>query len=399
MTVSALQLVDGAAGDREDRLRVAFFHDLSGTVELTKQWSTLAAASDQPLFFQSPAWLRQVAAIRSTMSAKHWRLCLATTWRGDHLTAIWPLSLHHEGRCWIARCLDDPFGQFAGFLIDDREDPQTAIDAIIASLKAEGLAAGLMIERVAEETSLHRCLANHGANIVYSDQAVVLDFRPFDSFDAYLKTRRSKTRKNLRNARNRLTKDHAVVHDIVTCAGDIQSLMDETFEGRLDWMQTQAKTAPAFRDDQFRPLVKRLAASELAETLIGFRLRTGEGVPVSVQWGFLHADRYYAFISARNPAFDDYSAGRVHLGMVLEACYERGVGVVEMMPPVSDYKLNWTDETRQLDDFGLALTAGGYLYIDLWRRRGRSMAKRLFHGLPNSFRRHVTELTNKNRAS
>jgi CelD/BcsL family acetyltransferase involved in cellulose biosynthesis len=399
VTVSALQLVDDAVGGQEDSLQVAFYDDLGDIAKLEAQWAALAASPGQPLFFQSPAWLRQVAAIRSDANTEHWRLCLATTWRGDRLTALWPLSLRRQGRCWIARCLDDPFGQFAGLLIDDREDPKAAVNAVISSLKTEGLAAGLMIERVAEGTALHRCLADHGANIVYSDQAVVLDFRPFDSFEAYLKTRRAKTRKNLRNARNRLTRDHAIEHDVVTRAGDIQSLMEEAFEGRLNWLQDQAKTAPAFRDEQFRPLLASLATSALAETLIGFRLRTGDGVPVSVQWGFLHAGRYYAFISARNPAFDGYSAGRVHLGMVLEACYERGVGVVEMMPPVSDYKMNWTDETRRIDDFGLALTTGGYLYIDLWRRRGRSMARRLYHGLPDSLRRHVTELTNKNRAS
>ena len=399
MTVSAPQLVDDAASDQEDELRVAFYDDMSDIAAFDARWTQFAASPDQPLFFQSAAWLRQVATVRSKTSAGHWRLCLATTWRGTRVTAIWPLSLRREGRCWIARCLDDPFGQFAGFLVDHGEDPKAAIDAIIASLKAEGLAAGLIIEHVAKETALHRCLTDHGANVVYSDQAVVLDFRPFDSFDAYLKTRRSKTRKNLRNARNRLTRDHAIEHDVVTSDGDIRSLMEEAFEGRLNWLQDQAKTAPSFRDDQFRPLIESLTASELAQTLIGFRLRTGDGVPVSVQWGFLHAGRYYAFISARNPAFDGYSAGRVHLGMVLEACYERGVGVIEMMPPVSDYKLNWTDETRRIDNFGLALTAGGYLYINLWRRRGRSIARRLYHGLPDSLRRHVTELTNKNRAS
>jgi CelD/BcsL family acetyltransferase involved in cellulose biosynthesis len=396
--VSALQLADDAATDREDRLRVVFYDDLDDIAGLESAWMQLAASSDEPLFFQSPAWVRQVAAIRGKTGPEQWRLCLATTWRGDRLTAVWPLSLHREGGCWIARCLDDPFGQFAGLLVGQCEESKAVADAIITSLKADGLAAGLMIERVAEGTALHRCLSEHGANIVYSDRAVVLDFRPFDSFDAYLKTRRSKTRKNLRNARNRLTRDHAIAHDVVTSTGDIQSLMDEAFEGRLNWLQDQAKTAPAFRDEQFRPLLDSLAGSELAKTLLGFRLRTGEGVPISVQWGFLYAGRYYAFISARNPAFDGYSAGRVHLGMVLEACYECGVGVVEMMPPVSDYKMNWTDETRKIDDFGLALTAGGYLYIDLWRRRGRSMARRLYHGLPDSLRRHVTELTNKSRA-
>ena len=289
-------------------------------------------------------------------------MCLATVWRGDRLTALWPLSLQREGIQWIARCLDDPFGQFAGFLTDKGEDAQQAVDVIIRSLKTEGLAAGLLIERVAEGTALHRSLCAQEAKITYSDNAAVIDFRTFDNFQAYLKTRKSKTRKNLRNARNRLMRDHEMTHEVLTCTGDIRSVMDQAFETRLDWMQDQAKTAPAFRDPDFRGLLDGLITSEIKDDLIAFRL-SADRVPIAVQWGFLHGGRYYAFISARNPEFDAYSPGRLHLGMVLEACSERGIDIVELMAPATDYKMNWTDQTRRIDDFGLALTAGGFFIL------------------------------------
>lgn len=381
----------------QDRPKVVLHRDIDDIARWEDAWTALAASSDQPLFFQSPCWLRHVARTRSLRGSDRWRMCIATAWRGDRLIALWPLSLQREGLCWIARCLDDPFGQFAGLLTADDDDPDQTIDTMIGALKAEGVAAGLMIERVAKDTPLHRCLSAKGAKIVFSDQSVYLDFKPFDDFQSYLKTRKTKTRKNLRNARNRLERDHAAVHEVVT-GDDMRAVMAETFEARLDWMQEQAKTTPAFRDPDFRHLLDGLIEGEASERLIGFRLMTGD-TPIAVQWGFLHDGRYYAFISARNPAFDAYSAGRVHLGMVLEACFERGVDVVEMMAPASDYKLNWTDQTRRIDDFGLAFTAGGYLYLDLWRRHGRSMARRLYHALPDGLRRRVANVANKNRAS
>ncbi|MDH3663479.1 MAG: GNAT family N-acetyltransferase [Alphaproteobacteria bacterium] len=382
----------------QDRPTIRFYRDIDDIDRLETVWADLAATTDQPLYFQSPIWLRHVAAIKSRGASDDWQIYLATAWRGDRLTAIWPLSLQREGLCTIARCLDDPIGQFAGFLADDDEDPQQAIDSIIHALRSKGLAAGLMIERVVEGSALHRSLAANGAKITYSDQSAVIDFRPHDSFQSYLKTRKSKTRKNLRNARNRLERDHGVEHEIVTGSGDIRSIMDQAFEARLVWMQDQAKTAPAFRDPDFRCLLDGLPESAAGKDLIGFRLRAGD-TPIAVQWGFLHAGRYYAFISARNPAFDAYSPGRLHLSMVLEACFERGVDMVELMAPASDYKMNWTDQARQIDDFGLALTASGYLYLDLWRRHGRSMARRLYHGLPDGVRRHVAGMANKNLAS
>ena len=300
--------------------KVVLHRNVDEIAGLREGWSELAASSDQPLFFQSPAWLDEVAKTRRRRGSDHWRMCIVTASRGERLVAIWPLSLQREGLCWIARCLDDPFGQFAGLVIAADDDADQTIHAMIDALKTEAGAAGLMIERLAEGTALYRSLTAKGAKNVFSDQSVHLDFRPFDDFQSYLKTRRSKTRKNLRNARNRLVRDHGAVHEVVTGAEEMRAVMAEAFEARLDWMQDQAKTAPAFRDPDFRALLDGLTEGEVQDHLIGFRLRAGD-TPVSVQWGFVYGGRYYAFISARNPAFDAYSAGRVHLGMVLEGLF------------------------------------------------------------------------------
>jgi hypothetical protein len=69
------------------------------------------------------------------------------------------------------------------------------------------------------------------------------------------------------------------------------------------------------------------------------------------------------------------------------------------MAPASDYKLNWTKSVRQIDDFGLALTPGGYLYLEVWRRHGRTMARRLYQALPDSLRRPIAKATSMNQAS
>lgn len=380
------------SGDRAG-LTVVFYEKACDIRALAPAWDALVertrrAGSRQPSFFQSRAWLDHVAGIRADRGPDRWRPCFATVWRGDRLTALWPLSLQREGLCWILRCQDHPFGQFAGLVIDPEEDAAEAFDSIIDAIKEEGMAAGLMIERVSEDSPLHRCLTATGARIGFSDRSVRVDFRPFETFQDYLKTRRSKTRKNLRNARNRLERDHGAEHEVIQGGERIRSIMDQAFETRLVWMQDNAKTAPAFRDPDFRPLLDGLAESGIAGELIGFRLKTADQ-PIAVQWGFLHDRRYYAFISARNPAFDAYSPGRVHLGMVLEDCFARGVEVVELMAPASDYKMNWTDEAVRIDDFALAFTARGYLYLDLWRRQGRAVARRLYHGLPDGIRRHV----------
>ncbi len=376
--------------------RVVFFSDLPAMARLEQAWDALARDAAEPVFFQSFGWVRHVARIKLECAARSsWRLCLATIWIGDELVGIWPLALQKAGLCWIAKCLDEPFGQFAGLLRRRDLDPGIGVRTVVQALKHQDIASGLRIERVVEGSQLHQQLLEHGATIAFSDNSVFLDFRPFASYEAYLKSLRAKTRKNLRNARNRLERDHRVRHQITTEPDEIAAIMADTFEGRLVWMQEHAKTAPAFRDATFRHLLDGLRNSPVADQLLGFRLHT-ENDTISAQWGFVFEKRYYAYISARNPAFDSFSAGRVHLGMVLEACWERDIEVVELMAPRSDYKLNWTKSIRRIDDFGLPLTPGGYLYLEVWRRHGRAMAKRLYETLPDSLRRPLSQATNRN---
>ena len=374
-----------ASPSAEDR-RVVFISDLGDLARLEPAWEALALDAEEPIFFQSFAWTYHVARTKLDGEQKSWRLCLSTLWDGDRLLAVWPLALQREGFCWIATCLDEPFGQLAGLLTHADLDPALAFDLIVDGLKREGLAAGLRIEHVIKASPLHRQLLDKGASVAFSDEAVFLDFRPFDTFDTYLKSVKSKTRKNLRNARNRLFRDHEVDHEITSAPHDLTMIMAEAFEGRLTWMQDHAKTAPAFRDGSFRQMLDTLPNSPLAKKLLGFRLKSAEQT-ISVQWGFVHQNRYYAYLSARNPAFDGYSAGRVHLGMVLETCWDRGIEVVELMAPASDYKLNWTKSVHAIDDLGLPLTASGYLYLDLWRRHGRVALKQLYQALPENLRR------------
>jgi CelD/BcsL family acetyltransferase involved in cellulose biosynthesis len=155
---------------------------------------------------------------------------------------------------------------------------------------------------------------------------------------------------------------------------------------RLAWMQRFGRTSPAFRDPDFRTIVEQLNDSK-GVALLGFSLTSNDGV-VSTQWGFEYLGRYYAYMSGKDPRYDEFSPGRVHLGMVIEACLDRGIGVLELMSPASDYKLTWGDSTRRLHSFSLPFSVKGSLFslvTDTLLPATRSASKLL----PHSMRRHL----------
>jgi len=93
-------------------------------------------------------------------------------------------------------------------------------------------------------------------------------------------------------------------------------------------------------------------ADAVGVNLLGFSF-TSKDNELSTQWGFRYLGRYYAYMSGKNPRFDEFSPGRLHLGMVIEGCKSRSIDIVELMAPASDYKRTWSDRTRRLHNVAM----------------------------------------------
>src|SRR4029453_11457044 len=92
--------------------------------------------------------------------------------------------------------------------------------------------------------------------------------------------------------------------------------------------------------------------------------------------------RYYAYIAARNPEFDQYSPGRLHLEDVIRTCHAQGIEVCDFLAPAAPYKLTWTDEMTEVADVAMPFTLRGRVVLDLWNRRLRATAKTYYSRPP-----------------
>jgi CelD/BcsL family acetyltransferase involved in cellulose biosynthesis len=377
---------------RPESLRVEFKTDISQLPPLAQKWEELCGRQsdhDAP-FFQSFAWVRHVAGIRTRGAADRYRPLVATVWRGGDLIGIWPLALRRSAGAWIARNSDDPFGQLAGVLFSDTTDVTPGVSAILTELRRQ--ADGLHIEAVIVGSPLHAALVSCGAKASARQQAVFVDLRPYSSFKDFAQNVNSKTRKNLRNLGNRLRRAHEVEHTIATDPARLQPLLRETFEARVRWMQTNGRTSPAFRDKDFRTIVNELGDTEDID-LIAFSLTSNEA-SISTQWGFVYDRRYYAYMSAMNTDYDEFSPGRMHLGMVIESCFERGMKVLELMPPPSSYKLEWCGQIKDLETMILSFSIRGRLMSQLANAMIPA-ARRLSRALPESLRKSLVARFNR----
>jgi CelD/BcsL family acetyltransferase involved in cellulose biosynthesis len=182
----------------------------------------------------------------------------------------------------------------------------------------------------------------------------------------------------------------------VAAGDDVWRVIDQSFEGRLHWLDEHGIPSMAFGHPAFAAMLAgiRDLARRRELSLLAMGLYCGDD-PVSLQWGFIHRDRYYAYIAARNPVFDDYSPGRLHLEDVIRTCFERDIQICDFLAPAARYKLTWTETATDVTDVAVPFTLGGRLWLDAWSRRLRPAIKNRYTQLPLRLRRHIRRIASK----
>jgi len=350
-----------------------------------------AGVDHDALFFQSFPWVHRVAVMRRQYSKSKFRQHVAAVWRGNDLLCIWPLGLFYGNGAWLARSLDDPFGQFAGAVFAVGAPINACVAAVLSDLRT--VADAIQLEAVVEGSALSAALAKCGAKTAATSQAVVVDLRPYPTLQAFAQTVNAKTRKNMRNLTNRLRRAHNIEHIVTKDAAALEPMLNATFAARVEWLRRYGRTSAAFRDPDFRTLVSGLAQPKDLK-LLGFRLQAGD-VPICLQWGFIHQDRYYAYMSAMNEDFAEFSPGRLHLGMVIDFCFAHEIRVVELMPPPADYKLAWSETTKALHTLALPLTLKGRAALGVANFVMPAL-RRFSRALPEGVRRGIVRRLNRN---
>lgn len=377
-----------------DALSVDFARDIEGLERLAGDWKRLAVshADHESPFFQSYAWCRLVAGQRATRSPETYRILIAVLRRGGKVVGIMPLSLQRSWRAWIVRMLDEPYGQFAGALFERREDIAPGVTAIVSAIRKAGIADAMSIDGVIDGTPLSQALAAADFNVMPCGVAPVVDLRPFASHDAYQKTISVKTRKNLRNSLNRLQRTGVIAITQLSGRDEQRASLNKCFAKRLDWLNALGKSSAAFRDADFVALVDALSDTPGIALRVS-EIRQGERV-LAQQWGFDFQDRYYAYMSARDPEFADFSVGRLHLSAIIANCFKSDVRVIELMPPDADYKMMFTSTTRSLVRYATTFNANGWLVLSAWQGRIYPALQKASRSLPNDVRQKLATFVN-----
>jgi CelD/BcsL family acetyltransferase involved in cellulose biosynthesis len=306
------------------------------------------------------------------------------------LVGLLPLKRVRSGLARILTGFGEPYQQYTDVLLSRDASKSAARRLVDAACRIAG-SDGLHFLKIRDDSPLAAALAERGAMRANEDAAPFVDLSDFADFNAYHQTVNAKTRKNMRNARNRLARGGALAHRVLTEPAEIDALVVRAHAGRERWLDQLGLTSRAFRDPTFGDFARRLAAPGSGLKVVAMSL-TLDDRPVADQWGFVFNDRYYAYVATWAPEFEAASPGKLHLEEVIRACHERGIRVADFLMPAVRYKFTWTDRAMPVADYTLPLSLGARLCTSLWSARLRPALKHLALSLPAGLRRRAARL-------
>jgi CelD/BcsL family acetyltransferase involved in cellulose biosynthesis len=225
-----------------------------------------------------------------------------------------------------------------------------------------------------------------------ADGAPFVPIGEWPDFAAYHQTINAKTRKNMRNARNRLEREAPVTHQVARSGALLADVIDRSFQGREAWLERQGLTSRAFREPDFASFIERFKDPRITGIdTIAFALKHGER-PIADQWGFVHRRRYYAFMAGWDEAYEESSPGKMQLGAILEACHGEGIDLADFLIPAARYKFTWARDQVAVQDHVLALTAKGKAHNALWLNFARPLAKKAVEAMPAGLRGRLVRM-------
>ncbi len=363
--------------------------DSTGFEALEAHWRALEARCSDACLFQSFDWCRNFIEHARALKPVDIRIFVARDSKG--MAAILPLAVQMETGISVLTGLAEPFQQYTNMLMRPECDPQAVFGALLPAIKASG-ADYLHLGQVRRDSDLYAGCNGQVPVSGEEDGAPFVAIGSHESFEAYHSTVNSKTRKNLRNAKNRLEREAPVTHVAARDGKILAEVIDRSFEGREAWLERQGLTSRAFRNSGFEAFVNRFKQPGLVGVdAIAFSLKHGDK-PIADQWGFVYKGRYYAFIAGWDEAYSEASPGKLHLGNILECCHEQGIKIADFMIPAARYKFTWAKDAVIVQDHVMPLTRRGQIHNAVWLNFLRPLAKRGMYMLPQGFRSRLFRL-------
>ncbi len=190
-----------------------------------------------------------------------------------------------------------------------------------------------------------------------------------DSFDAFLKSRNSHFRQQLRRYRRKIERDLSVEWKQVGVDVDVAAGIEALARLHQERMEATERGGN-FRKQDYLVFHRDLAERMVQTGQLYFWLLYVGGAPMATHFGYLDAGVYYGYQMGFSPRYHKWSPGHYMTGVVLEKLIALGAREMNLLRGTDAWKFRWTQSCR--DTQALSLIRRGRLSYWAWVRANLS---------------------------
>lgn len=376
--------------ERAPTFVVSVVRSAAGFEQLAPAWEDLEQSAPGALLFQSAGWTRAIMAFEASRGNSGFDPVIVAMRRAGKLIAVLPLELIRLGLRRTLVPMGAGFSQYSDVVMDPQADARAVVQDLLQAAILASKCDVVLLWRVPDGAPLRPGLGDACIKLGEPQGAASLTLTPWQSFDEYFKATKSKTRKNLRNAQNRLEREGTLAYEVAATRETRVALVDRAIAGRAARLKSQGLTSRAFADGGF-PHFCRLLAEGLPgfpEVVASSLLHNGR--PIAEQWGMVHRGRFYGYVLNRDFSLAEGSPGKLLLREVFQMCFDRGYRAIDLLAPASTYKMTMANEVTPLQDYAVPVTAFGHFSVRFYEGWLRPLAKTVILRLPVGLRSLLT---------
>jgi CelD/BcsL family acetyltransferase involved in cellulose biosynthesis len=329
------------------RLDIRTITDMSALEGVRPEWNELLTASLRPTVFA--AWEWQYLCAKHMADGKD--ILVLAVYHGRTLIGILPL---HRARTRLAgvipaetlECLGGDITDYNVLLVRERY-LSAVIEALAVYFRYHR--STLDLRNVLPGTPLYllgQYLAKHGFRMVPYETKTALFSQIGTNYEAFIRSLKKKFRKNLNNNQNYMDRAGGYTYHAETADDALLETLIRLHTSR--WQYKGEAGALAQRK------IKAFHAE--LQTLPGrpfdiryFTIRHN-GQVVSIVYGFVFQNCYYAYLSGLDMAHDRISPGNMVLNHTIRELIQAGVAGFDMLRGDMHYKQSWATGSMEMRD-------------------------------------------------
>ncbi len=185
-----------------------------------------------------------------------------------------------------------------------------------------------------------------------TDRMPLIDLAAHGSWDAYLATRSSKLRSQVRRDPRRLAKEHSVRVRRTERAEEVRADMSTFFEVHAQRFSAGSPLA----DERAQAFHLDFAAAAFERGWLRLWFLLIDDQPVATLYGWRVGHRYSVYNQGFDPQWAKSGPGVVLLSEVLQSAFDEGVSEFDFLRGDEPYKYRFADKERTVSNVTLART-------------------------------------------